>query len=438
MSCTIHIPNDYENYDIIENFITENHLSLNHLDHHTKSINVTGNEKDIEKLINYIEPLNDLGVVALSNKTGKFKTYINRSTKFNSLNDHKNKSTAPSYFKPTEIASIYQLGSGNSTKANIAIIELGGGYNNADLKNYWNFLKLTTYPNVVSISVDGASNSPGSDADTEVVLDIEVIGGICPNSNIYVYFAPNTDKGFYDAIYKAVYNTQYPVSVISISWGGPENSWSPTTLQAYNSLFQQAAQKGITVCVASGDNGSSDGESSGNNVDFPSSSPWVLACGGTRLTCPSRTYNNSTTSEIVWGTIQGNGASGGGQSKVFPKPTYQSNVKNYQMSGNYRCVPDVCGNADPATGWLIYLNSSYNIIGGTSAVAPLWSGYLALVGFKKFLNPILYHLYLGNPSIFHDIKVGNEGTYVATTGYDLASGLGSPNGGVLTPALKVS
>jgi kumamolisin len=337
------------------------------------------------------------------------------------------------YFLPTELAKIYQIPKQNNKRVNVAIIELGGGYKDKDLANYWKHLGLTTTPNIIPISVDGAKNNPADvDSSTEVVLDIEIFGGICPNSNIYVYFAPNTDKGFYDAIYAAINNSKYSVSVISISWGGPESSWDEKTLHSFNDLFKQAASKGITICTASGDDGSSDGQP-GNNVDFPASSPWVLACGGTRLSCPTKIYDNST-KEIVWGTITGGGAAGGGISKYFDKPEYQSKVTS-NINTKYRCVPDVCGNADPATGWLIYQNKSFYVVGGTSAVSPMWSAYLCSINYKKFLNPVLYDLYQLNKSIVHDILIGNEGSYQATKNYDLASGLGSLNGEKLTPLL---
>jgi len=346
----------------------------------------------------------------------------------------KKKTNSP-FFNAKELAQIYQIENNPTKRVGIAIIELGGGYDISDLNAYWDYLGLTTKPNVYAISVDNTSNSPGSDADSEVVLDIEIVGGICPNSNIYVYFAPNTDKGFYDAINAAINSTKYPVSVVSISWGSPENYWDESTVDSMNDLFKKAASKGITVCVASGDNGSSDGEPSGNHVDFPASSPWVLACGGTRLTCPSLKYSLSNTKEIVWGTVPNNGAAGGGFSAIFERPSYQKNaLENYK--NNNRGVPDVCGNADPETGWIIYINGDFNVVGGTSAVAPMWAAYLASSQYSGFANDKIYQLYESDKSIVHDITVGNEGAYSAAKYWDPASGLGSPNGSVLTKLLK--
>lgn len=435
MSYTLHIPDNFKYLKSIEKFINENDLTIKYLQTNSKSCHVLGDQDNIEKLLSFINIYLEDGVIAFnSDKPLNAKTYLKKTDIQPHLHLNANASTYP-FFSAKDVGNIYNISNSQKTRTNIAIIELGGGYKSADLTKYWTYLGLTKKPNVYSISVDGVYNSPGNDADMEVVLDIEVVGGICPYSNIYVYFAPNTNQGFYDAIHNAVYSTTHPVSVVSISWGGPENSWDINSLNAFNGLFQQAAQKGITVCAASGDSGSSDGETTGNHVDFPASSPWVLACGGTNLVCPNRIYSSATTKETVWGTIPNNGAAGGGFSSVFAKPSYQTTTsKNY--SSIMRGVPDVCGNADPSTGWTIYINGAYNHIGGTSAVAPMWAAYLAGLGYKKFLNPILYDLYLSNKKIVNDILVGNEGAYSAKNGWDAASGLGSPNGLILTPLLN--
>jgi len=163
--------------------------------------------------------------------------------------------------------------------------------------------------------VDGVGNRPGSDADREVALDIQVVGDMLPNCTICVYFAPNTDQGFYDSIHAAIYDKTYAPSIISISCGGPENQWSSNELNAFAELFKIANEKGINICVASGDAGATDGEHDGKlHVDFPASCPWALACGGTTLICPNKIYD-SVTKESCWGNS--NGAGGGGYSAFF-------------------------------------------------------------------------------------------------------------------------
>lgn len=338
------------------------------------------------------------------------------------------------YFNSKQLGSIYAINTTQPTsRVGIAVIELGGGVLAADLNTYWNYIGLTTKPIVTAISIDGATNNPGHNLgdDAEVTLDIEAIGGICPNSNIYVYFAPNTNQGFYDAISAAITSTSHPASIISISWGGPENEWGGTpTIQQFNTLLQSAANRGTTVCVAAGDSGASDGEQSGLHVDFPASSPYSLACGGTSLKCPDLTYDSKTT-EVVWNNSTG--ATGGGYSSVFAKPSYQNAVST--IHSNFRSVPDVSADADPNTGCIVYLHGAYYVIGGTSVVAPLWSGYLGNLNSKVWVNPIIYSVTESNPSCFHDIVTGQNGGYSAGRGYDECTGWGTPNGSVLTPAL---
>ena len=302
------------------------------------------------------------------------------------------KSFPPGSFLPTDIFKIYNCPTPSTTRPNIAIIELGGGYNPSDLTYYWTKVlgyPTNSVPSVTAVSVDGGKNKTGSDADFEVVLDIEVIGGMFPNGkvNMYVYFAPNTVQGFYDAFQSAIYNTQTPFTAISCSWGAAEKYWTQQSMTAYNQLFAQAVSKGITIFCASGDNGSNDGVGGTSlNVDFPASASNVIACGGTRLVCPTRNYTDPSTSETAWT------GSGGGFSSIFTPQSYQlSALQSKSLPTSKRASPDVCGLADPATGWIIYLRNNYYVIGGTSAVSPMWSALWtnSLKTTKRFAGPII-------------------------------------------------
>ena len=339
--------------------------------------------------------------------------------------------TVPTTFNPLQLASLYNFPTGNGLGQKVGIIELGGGYVMSDITHYLSSIGITTTPNITAVSVDGAVNNPSdtSGANVEVVLDIEIIVALVPNATIRVYFAPNTDQGFYDAIHQAVVDG---CSIVSISWGAPESEWASSSLTSFNSLFQSATTtSNVTILVAAGDNGSSDGIS-GNNVDFPASSPYALACGGTRLT-----ELNATTiaSEVVWDDNSSSSATGGGLSKVFSKPSYQSSLI-YPL-GNARGVPDVSGDADPNTGYQIYVGGQSMIVGGTSAVAPLWSGLLARINQSRgvpcgFIQPFIY----ANPSVCHDITQGNNGSYSAGVGWDPCTGNGSPNGQLFLSTLN--
>jgi kumamolisin len=348
-------------------------------------------------------------------------------------------------YTPPQVAQLYNFprhikGGGQC----VAIVELGGGYKSDDLKEY--FHKLGVHqPRVTSYSVDKGQNTPAGNpdsADGEVDLDIEIVGSIAPEAHIVVYFAPNTDRGFLDAITDATFDDEHNPSVISISWGAAEAEWTPQAMQKMNKAFQVAVSLGVTVCCASGDNGSSDGVGDGKaHVDFPSSSTYALACGGTSL----REANNVVTSEVVWNDDSLQSASGGGVSDVFPLPYWQSDAHvpasvNDQHSG--RGVPDVSGDADPDTGYQVRVDGQDLVFGGTSAVAPLWASLIALINEHRglpvgYLNPILYEHYerLVKSSALHDITSGNNGSYSAAPGWDACTGLGSPGGKKLIDAL---
>jgi kumamolisin len=348
---------------------------------------------------------------------------------------------APISFTPTQVASLYGFPNGTGEGQCVAIIELGGGFRAADLKAYFTGLNVGS-PKVSAVSVDQGKNAPTGDAsgpDGEVMLDIEVVGSIAPAANIVVYFSPNTDAGFLDAVTTAIHDTTNRPSVISISWGGPESSWTAQAMTAMDDAFQAAATMGITVCVASGDSGSTDGVADGSDhVDFPASSPFVLGCGGTTL----QATPTSISSEVVWNDVANSGgASGGGISSFFPTPSWQAGKKAVQSDGTSialtrRGVPDVAGDADPDTGYNVRIDGTDTVIGGTSAVAPLWAGLIARINQTSgapvgYLNPLLY----SKPQALRDITLGSNGDFAASMGWDACTGLGTPNGPALPNAL---
>ena len=353
-------------------------------------------------------------------------------------------------YSPPQIAELYDFPTGINGKGEcIALIELGGGYRSTDLKAYFRSLGISM-PVVKSRSVDGGHNQPTGDPngpDGEVMLDIEVAGSVAPGAKIVVYFAPNTDAGFLDAVTTAIHDTLNRPSVVSISWGAAESDWTNQAMQAMDNAFQDAAALGVTVCCAAGDNGSTDGVNDGRlHVDFPASGSYALACGGTRLEGSGSTI----TKEIVWNEGVSGGATGGGVSDVFDLPEWQANA-NIPPSANPggrigRGVPDVAGDADPVTGYQVLVDGKEFTIGGTSAVAPLWAGLIALFNQKLgrsvgYLNPGIYGLPSSSVA-FHDISAGNNdvtgknGPYPARSGWDACTGWGSPDGANLLIALS--
>jgi len=346
--------------------------------------------------------------------------------------------TAPASYTPPQVARAYQWpANATGVGQTIGIIELGGGYKQADLTAYFKTLGLAA-PIITPVSVDKGKSKPtnANSADGEVMLDIEVAASVAPGAKIVVYFAPNTDQGFTDAITTAVHDTTHKPSVISISWGGPESSWTGQSATALDAACQSAAALGVTITVAAGDDGSTDG-GTGNNVDFPGSSPHVLCCGGTKLDA-----NGSTiVSEVVWNeTANNEGATGGGVSNLFPLPSWQANanVPAPSVNAGGRGVPDVSGDADPATGYSIRVDGQSMVIGGTSAVAPLWAGLVAVANQQLgtqvgFIQPAIYAAKAA--AAFNDITQGNNGAFSAGPGWDAASGLGSPIASKLIPLL---
>ena len=346
---------------------------------------------------------------------------------------------APSVtYTPIQLGALYSFPAGtDGSGETVAIIELGGGFTTGDLAQYFRSLGIARAPTVTAVGVAGGANQPGGDADGEVMLDIEVIGALAPGANIVVYFAPNTDQGFYEAISQAAHDAARKPSVISISWGGPEDSWTGPARDAMQTALEDAAALGVTVTVAAGDSGSGDGESDGQpHVDFPASSPYALACGGTRLTASGA----SIASEVVWNETSANeGATGGGVSTVFPLPAWQQGIALPKAPNGIagRGVPDVAGNADPLTGYQVLVDGVSEVIGGTSAVAPLWAALIARCNQRlgRPLGDVHAALYQIGTRAFRDITQGNNGAYQAAIGWDPCTGFGTPNGEALLAAL---
>jgi kumamolisin len=343
-------------------------------------------------------------------------------------------------YSPVQVAELYQFPNGvTASNQTIGIIELGGGFRQKDITAYFKALGQKP-PKVIAVPIGTGKNNPtnSNSADGEVMLDIEVAGAVAPGARIVVYFAPNTDEGFIDAIAHAVHDTTYKPSVISISWGSAEVNWTGQAMTALDAACQSASALGVTITAASGDNGSSDGVTDGkNHVDFPASSPHVLACGGTNL----QGSGSTITAETVWNGQPQGGATGGGVSNIFPLPNWQasSKVPKPTASAGGRGVPDVAGDADPASGYVVRVDGKSFVIGGTSAVAPLWAGLIAVANEKNgksagFIQPAIYAA--KGKAAFRDIIHGNNGSFAAGAGWDACTGLGSPIAPGLISAIK--
>jgi len=372
----------------------------------------------------------------------------------------------PGAFFPPEVGQLYSYPANlDGSKQNIGIFAFNGagspdprgGYRLAALSTYFEQILGGKTPTITDVVVQGPGNDPGPDTEAsdeqgdstgEVMLDMCVVGSVAPGANIFVYFTEFTSQGWLDALHQAI-TGDHAISVISISYGNPEDdpqgAWSKMGVRVVNQAFQAAMAKGITICCASGDDGSSDGVSSGAHVDFPASSPCVLGVGGSKLVATSGAPP-TIAAETVWNEqMQDEGAGGGGISAVFTKPSYQDCV-NIPPSANPphrigRGVPDVAAVADPDTGVIVMHVDGQQLeqIGGTSAAAPLWASLVArlnqgLGANCGFLNPLLYTKCASG--VLRDITAGNNGAYAAVPGWDACTGLGSPDGQRLLHALS--
>ena len=348
-------------------------------------------------------------------------------------------------FSATRIAELYTFPTSSAgAGVCIGIIELGGGYSPQDLSTFFADAGVSA-PTVVPVAVDGVGNRFGDPdgADVEVELDIEIAGAVAPEAKMAVYFAPNTEQGFIDAVHAAVFDTTNQPSVLSISWGSAEEHWTRAGLDGMNAAFQAAAAAGVTVLAAAGDDGSNDNVDDGQaHCDYPASDPFVLACGGTTLHVDAE---GQLTDQTVWHDPQG-GATGGGISARFPAQPWQAASRVPSRAGSGRAgrgVPDIAADADPATGYDIVSHGRHTVIGGTSAVSPLYAGLLALIISKTgiplgYLNPYLYGL--AGSKVLVDVRSGDNAVapapgYPSGPGWDACTGLGGLNGAALLAAV---
>jgi kumamolisin len=373
-------------------------------------------------------------------------------------------------FVPTALAQLYDFpanlnGAGQTVAIlafNGAIADTGqtapGGYNLTALQNYFAQLGVAM-PQIQNVVVHGPGNTPGDGSDPndvsgEVMLDIQMVGLLAPGANIVVYFSEFTEVGWVDVIHAVLNDSTNNPHILSISYGNPETAsndsdantrgslWTNAAITQTDLAFQLAASSGLSVFVASGDNGSPDGDNDGlAHADYPASSAFVTGVGGTSLLA----RNGAILQETVWNDGPGS-ASGGGVSDLFSLPSYQenANVPPSVNPGHHigRGVPDVASVADPSTGVLIVDNSgTQQQIGGTSAAAPLWAALAARINqglgaSMGFLNPILYSQL--ETGVLHDITKGNNGSYKAAAGWDACTGFGSPDGNRLLQHLTSS
>jgi Pro-kumamolisin, activation domain len=358
---------------------------------------------------------------------------------------------------PPQVAQLYGFPTTpNAAGQTIGILEFDGGYNLSDVKLFYQSVGVPL-PSITPVSIDGVPNNPNGSAAVETLLDIDVAGAAAPGAKIAVYFAPWSEQGWVDAVTTAVHDTVNRPSAISISYGWPELNtienltWSLAAIKAVSATFQEAAAMGVTVLVSAGDHGSDCGMGDGKaHVLYPGSDPYVTSCGGTSLS----NVSGLNFTEHVWNDNDDEWITGGGVSDVFfppnfPLPVWQgwANVPGSANDGHKaRAIPDIAGNADGASGYVLYQNgASIGAVGGTSATAPLYAGLVALLNADfgepvGYLNPNLYampysYVYRDINDNISNARDGAPG-YKSVAGWDACTGLGSVNGTALGNALR--
>jgi hypothetical protein len=341
-----------------------------------------------------------------------------------------------------DIISLYNFPPGFDGRGQtIGILEFGGSLIADDLAQYFKSLNLPT-PDVSTVAVDDAPIKSDPTIDAQVMMDVEIVGSIVPRAHIRVYFALFDAAGFSDAVKQA---TADQVSVLETGWGQRENAWKDEDINTIDAALEAAATRRVTVLAAAGDTGVTDGAADGRrHVDFPASSPWVLAIGGTTL----KSEGGRITSEAVWRS-SADSATGGGVSDKFPRPDWQSAVSvPRRPDGKFgRGIPDVAGSADPQLGVPIIVHGVETPVGGTGQTVPLWAGLIAIInqalGYNVgYLNPRLYRE-MGPAGLFRTITSGDNSVsgvagYPARQVWSPVAGWGSPDGMKLLTWLRAN
>jgi kumamolisin len=465
---------------LVKRFASEYQLAVCEVAPHRRAVVLSGNVANMERAFN-------IALANIEHARGKYRATIGNVSVPPELSaivqsvlglntrpcakrrrvHHAN--TVKPFWTVPEMAREYDFPDNSSAeKQSIGIIELGGGYHESDLQTFFSSLQMPM-PSIRWVSVDGVQNSPAPEdqirqfleivegkrklssvpedilaaaqSTVEVTMDIELVAALAPGAEIVVYMAPNTEQGIYSAVSQAISAGKLPSS-LSISWGEPESGVSEAYLNSVNEVLRDAATRGVTVCVSSGDEGAINGSLDGKpTVNFPASSPHVLTCGGSSV----HKADGNGLRESVWNCVLHgmHGATGGGVSQKFDTPEWQKNhpVPKGPTGSTGRGLPDVAGPADPHHGCAIIVGGECCSSAGTSAVAPLWAALVACIHAKldapcEYLTPLLYELSEAGAKPFRDITEGNNGFYQAGRGWNACTGLGTPIVGRLIEALR--
>jgi kumamolisin len=365
-----------------------------------------------------------------------------RMPKFGRLRSRVEAGNGPGLY-PSQIAKLYGIATaGRGAGQHIAIIEPAGGYDPHDVEAACDAMKVPM-PTIAAVNVGRGRNASGVNpkADREVALDLQVLAGIVPEARITVYFTELSEPGLVAGLCKAVHGSSPLPSVIIVTWGQPEEFWHAR--EGFDAVLQDAMRLGITVVAAAGDDLATEAVNDGKvHVDYPASSPYVLACGGTTVALDANQANIAA--EVVWND-RGRHGTGGGISGIYAVPDFQAGIAlpaSLNDGKRGRGVPDVAAAAAEINGYRIKLGGTDVVASGTSAVVPLWGALIALINEQRgatlgFVNSRLYQ----SKDLLKTIESGDNVDaafglgYTAGASWSACTGLGAPKGAALLAAL---
>jgi kumamolisin len=343
-----------------------------------------------------------------------------RSRKLGSLQRH----VQPLYAR--DVAARYRFPDADACGQTIGVVQLRGIFKPSDFDQCMNAQgRASGHPIVKRVDDAAVAHELATTKDLEAALDVQIIGSLAPGARIVVYEAPDDERGFLDAVRAAVFDEDHAPSVLSISYGWPEHLWTPVALNILDELFTAAALVGMSVFCSSGDNGAELDYDGTPHVLAPASSPFAVGCGATILA-------NEGAQEQAWEKT------GGGFSERFELPQWQDvarpSASHYGTPAG-RGVPDVAAQQFP--GYYVVMDGVELAMGGTSAIAPLWSALTARINQRLrvqsgFFLPILYKK---SGELFGDVTAGSNGPFQACAGWNPCTGLGTPNGSAIEEAL---
>ncbi len=345
-----------------------------------------------------------------------------RSRKLGTLQRH----TTPLLAR--DVAARYQFPDGRGHGQTIGVVQLRGIFKPDDFDQCMRAQGLApVHPIVKRVDDAAVAHEIATTKDLEAALDVQLIASLAPEARIVVYEAPDDERGFLDAVRDAIFDEEYAPSVLSISYGWPEQLWTPAALHILDELFAAAALMGVTICCSSGDNGAEVDDNGKPHVVAPASIPFAVACGATII-------QDGGLEEQTWEKT------GGGFSERFDVPQWQgaarSSAMQYGMQPG-RGVPDVAAQQLP--GYYVVMEGAELAMGGTSAVAPVWSALIARINEQigvpagSFL-PILYEQ--SGEKIFREVTSGGNGRFQAGAGWNPCTGLGTPIGIAIAERLR--